>query len=62
MDQIRDGYYTLNKDLHTPVFYSAPAPISRMATMTISLRDESNRPVDLGNHDYTLMFEITVLE
>lgn len=62
MDQIRDGYYTLNKDLHTPVFYSAPAPIARMATMTISLRDESYRLVDLGNHDYTLMFEITVIE
>jgi len=56
------GYYSLNKDTHTPIFYSSPAPIARMATMTISLRDEFYRVLDLANHDYTLMFEITVLE
>jgi hypothetical protein len=61
MDQT-SGYYSLNMDTHTPVFYSAPAPISRMATLTISLRDEFGRVLDVGNHDFTLMFEITVLE
>jgi hypothetical protein len=61
MDQT-SGYYSLSKDTHTPIFYSAPAPIARMATMAISLQDEFGRVLDVGNHDYTLMFEITVLE
>lgn len=62
LDQVRDGYYTLNKDIHAPIFYSAPAPISRIATLNISIRDEFYRLVDLGKHDYTLLFEITYLD
>jgi len=62
LDQIRDGYYTLNKDIHMPIYYSSPAPVARIATLNISLRDEFYRPVDLGNHDFTLMFEITYLD
>ena len=62
LDQIQDGYYSLNKDLHTPIYYSSPAPISRMNTLTISIRDEFYRLVDLGNHDFTLLFEITHLD
>ena len=56
-----DGYYFLNKDTYLPTYYSTPAPIARIASMTISLRDEFFRPVDLGNYDYTLVFEITTL-
>lgn len=62
MDQITSGYYSLNKDLHTPVFYSSPAPIARMATLNISIRDEFYRLIDIGWQDYTLLFEITFLE
>jgi len=62
MDQITNGYYSLNKDLHTPIFYSSPAPISRIGTLHISIRDEFYRLVDLGWLDYTLLFEITYLE
>ena len=62
LDQITDGYYPLNKDLHTPIFYSSPAPIARMAQLTVSIRDEFYRLVDLGQHDFTLMFEITFIE
>ena len=62
MDQIVNGYYTLNKDLHTPVFYSSPAPISRIGTLNISLRDEFYRLIDVGWQDFTLLFEITYLE
>jgi hypothetical protein len=62
MDQITNGYYTLNKDLHTPIFYSSPAPISRIGTLQISIRDEFYRLVDLGWQDFTLLFEITYLE
>ena len=62
MDQITNGYYTLNKDLHTPVFISSPAPISRVGTLNISIRDEFYRLVDIGWLDFTLLFEITYLE
>jgi len=62
LDQIHDGYYPLNKDIHAPIFYSSPAPIARMATLNISIRDEFYRLVDLGKHDFTLLFEITFLD
>jgi hypothetical protein len=62
LDQSTGGYYTLNRDTYTPIFYSAPAPISRIATLNISLRDEFYRVVDLGGHDFTLVFEVTYLE
>jgi hypothetical protein len=62
LDQNAGGYYTLNRDTYTPIFYSAPAPISRIATLNISLRDEFYRVVDLGGHDFTLVFEVTYLD
>jgi hypothetical protein len=48
--------------LHTPIFYSSPAPISRIGTLNISLRDEFHRLIDVGWQDFTLLFEITYLE
>jgi len=62
LDQSTGGYYTLNRDTYTPIFYSAPVPIARIATLNISLRDEFYRVVDLGGHDFTLVFEVTYLE
>jgi hypothetical protein len=62
LDQSTGGYYTLNRDTYTPIFYSSPAPIARIATLNISLRDEFYRIVDLGGHDFTLVFELTYLE
>jgi hypothetical protein len=62
MDDAKAPYYTLTKDLHTPIYYSSPAPISRISTLRISLRDESYRPIDLGMRDFTLVFEFTVLD
>jgi hypothetical protein len=58
----REGYYSLNKEMHTPLYVAAPAPIARIATLNISLRDEFYRVVDLGNQDVTLMFEVTYLD
>jgi len=57
-----NGFYNLNRDTYMPIYYSAPAPISRMSYLTISLRDEFFRVMDLGNHEYSLVFEFTVLE
>jgi hypothetical protein len=62
MDTSTDGYFYFNKDVYAPIFYSSPAPISRMSFMTISIRDEYYRLIDLGGHDFTLIFEITSLE
>jgi len=62
LDQNTGGYYTLNRDTYTPIFYSAPAPIARIATLNISLRDEFYRVIDLGGHDFTLVFEVTYLD
>ena len=62
LDQVAHGYYPLNKDLHTPIFYSSPAPLARMAELNVSIRDEFYRLVDLSWHDFTLMFEITFIE
>ena len=57
----KDGYYYLNKDPIPPLYVSYPAPISRISALTISIRDEFFRLVDLGRHNYTLVFEITYL-
>ena len=62
LSNVNDGYYNLNWDTYMPVYYSAPAPIARMSSLTISLRDEFFRLVDLGNHEYSLVFEINTLE
>ena len=62
LDQVREGYYSLNKETHMPIFYSAPAPIARIATLNINIRDEFYRPVDLSRHDFTLLFEITYVD
>jgi hypothetical protein len=62
LDQVRDGYYTLNRDIYVPIFYSSPVPIARIATLNVSIRDEFYRNVDLAKHDFTLQFEITYLD
>ena len=59
---IRDGFYNLNRDMYMPIYYSAPAPISRLSYLTISLRDEFYRLIDLGGHEFNLIFEFTVLD
>ena len=62
LDQTRDGYYAMNWDTQSALYISSPAPIARMATLNVSIRDEFYRPVDLGKHDFTLVFDITYLE
>jgi hypothetical protein len=55
-------YVFLNKETDHPMFESSPAPISRITTLEVSLRDEFNRPLDINRRDYSLVFEITHLE
>jgi len=57
------NYLLLNKETdHSSIFTSSPAPISRIANLEISLRDEFNRPVDLQYKEVNLVFEIVHLE
>lgn len=55
-------YVFLNKETDHPMFESSPAPIARMTTLEVSLRDEFNRPLDINRREYHLVFEITHLE
>jgi hypothetical protein len=55
-------YVFLDKDIDHSIFESSPAPIARMTTLEVSLRDEFNRPLDINRRDYSLIFEITHLE
>lgn len=56
------GYLLLNKDTDHSCFTSSPAPISRVANLEITFRDEFNRIVDLQHREATLVFEICHLE
>jgi hypothetical protein len=57
-----ENYFFLNRDTHTAIYNSPPPGISRISTLTICIRDEFFRLIDLGKHDFTLLFEITVLD
>lgn len=58
----KDDYIFLNKETDHSMFESSPAPISRITTLEISLRDEFNRHLDINRRDYSLVFEVTHLE
>lgn len=55
-------YYFLNKETDHSLFESSPAPISRIRSLDISLRDEFNRPMDILYKQFNLVIEITHLE
>lgn len=61
-DELRNNYKFLNKDTFQPLYSSYPAPISRMATLEIALRDEFDRCIDLNGRDFTLLLEIVYLD
>ena len=58
----QQDYIFLNKETVQSIFESSPAPISRITTLEVSLRDEFGRPLDINRRDYSLVFEITHLE
>ncbi len=60
-DELRNNYKFLNKETFEPLFSSFPAPLARMATLDIALRDEFDRSIDLNGRDFTLLFEIVYL-
>lgn len=62
MDVPNGSYKYLNKETFQPIFQAYPAPISRIATLDISLRDEFDRLVELNGRDFTILLEISCLE
>jgi len=58
----KDDYIFLNKETVQSIYESSPAPISRITTLEVSLRDEFGRPLDINRREYSLVFEITHLE
>jgi hypothetical protein len=61
-DELRNNYKFLNKETFEPLYSSYPAPISRIATFDIALRDEFDRCIDLNGRDFTLLLEVTFLD
>lgn len=61
-DELRNNYKFLNKETFEPLYSSYPAPIARIATLDISLRDEFDRCIDLNGRDFTLLLEIVYLD
>lgn len=61
-DELRNNYKFLNKETFEPLYSSYPAPISRIATFEIALRDEFDRCVDLNGRDFTLLLEVVYLD
>ena len=61
-DELRNNYKFLNKETYEPLYYSYPAPISRIATLDIQIEDEFDRLVDFNGRDFTLLLEVVTLE
>lgn len=62
MDSGYGNYKFLNKETYEPLFQAKPAPIARMATLDIALRDEFDRLIDLNGRDFTLLLEVEYCE
>lgn len=62
MDDNTNSYKYFDKVIYEPTFISAPAPVSRMTTLNVELRDEFNRLIDLNGRDFTVLLEFTTQE
>lgn len=61
MDQT-SPYKTFTQESFEPFFQASPAPIARLTTLTISLRDEFDRVLNFNGRDFTLLLEFVYLE
>ena len=61
MDQT-SPYKTFTQENFEPVFTATPAPIARLTTLTISLRDEFDRILNFNGRDFTLLIEFVYIE
>ena len=61
MDQT-SPYKTFTQESFEPFFQASPAPIARLTTLTLSLRDEFDRILNFNGRDFTLLIEFVYLE
>jgi hypothetical protein len=61
MDQT-SPYKTFTQESFEPFFQATPAPIARLTTLTLSLRDEFDRILNFNGRDFTFLLEIVYLE
>jgi hypothetical protein len=61
MDQT-SPYKTFTQESFEPFFQASPAPIARLTTLTLSLRDEFDRILNFNGRDFTFLLEIVYLE
>jgi hypothetical protein len=62
MDETINQHKFLNKETFEPLYESYPAPISRISTLDIALRDEFDRLIELSGRDFTLLLEMCYLD
>jgi hypothetical protein len=62
MNQNNQAYKFFDTTTYEPVYISAPAPVSRMTTLNVELRDEFNRLIDLNGRDFTVLLEFVCQE
>lgn len=62
MDMNEQTYKTFSRDTFEPLYISSPAPIARITSLDIALRDEFDRLINLNNRDFTLLLEIVYFE
>ena len=58
LDTELNGTKFLNKETDYPLLQFNPTSLSRISSLEISLRDEFYRLMDLGNKEFSLLFEI----
>ena len=62
MDQNLHAYKYFDKVTFEPCYLSSPAPVARIRSFDVSVRDEFYRLVDMNGHDFTLLLEVVTLE
>jgi hypothetical protein len=62
MDENEKPYKYFDKVTFEPCYLSSPAPVARISTLDLSLRDEFYRLINMNGHDFTLLLEVVTLE
>jgi len=62
LDQQTNGYKYLNKETITAASYNLPQPYARLQDLNIEFRDEFYRLINFNGKDFSLLFQLTLLE
>jgi hypothetical protein len=56
------NYIFLDKETDHSIFVSSPAPLARVKTLELSIRDEFNRLLNINHREFSFIFEFAHLE